>query len=472
MDQEDLVFGYYQKDNTFTDLWVEGNPMNWQTETQWLPRFDYYRLADSFFDNRFVYYQHSGADYATITTDIMVNNPNLFAYMPYDPISNTSGIFSAGRFWTSHELDMPLNFFNAVRLVPYVQGQLAGWSDQLGGGPLLHQPSGAMGRYWGAAGARAEMTFWKKYTGVSSEILNVHGLNNKISLFVDARAAYSNIKLQQIAVQDDLDDNTYEFVRRYLAITSFTGGVLPFPYDPRHYILRNMLSPITGTTDIQASINTVQLGVHQRLQTKRGAAGRRRIVDFMTMDATTTYFPTAARDNFGTPWGLTQYNYQWYIGDRTSIISQGWFEFFKLVGSQPLSNNNVTGYNPNGLNVITTGINLSRPPRANIFLGYTIIDTGPIHTSALNTSISYWLSPKWYGTFGNSYDFGSGVDLATMFTFTRIGADYLTTIGLSVDPQRGSYQAAVQITPRMSPAFRMGSNAAMNSFDTRFAPSQ
>ena len=135
MDQETLAYGIYQKDNQVIDVWTEANPMNWQTETQWLPRVDYYRLGDSFFDDRFTYYQHSGADYATITTDIMVNNPNLFAYMPYDPISNTSGIFSAGRFYTNHELDMPLKFFNAVRLVPYVQGQLVGWTDQLGGGP-------------------------------------------------------------------------------------------------------------------------------------------------------------------------------------------------------------------------------------------------------------------------------------------------------------------------------------------------
>ena len=234
-----------------------------------------------------------------------------------------------------------------------------------------------------------------------------------------------------------------------------------------------MLSPITGTTDVQASINTVQLGIHQRLQTKRGPLGKKRIVDFMTLDAGTTYFPTAARDNFGVPWGQTMYNYQWYLGDRTSIVSQGWFEFWKLVGSSPLSSSSlVNGYNPNGLNVITTGINLMRPPGSNIYLGYTIIDSGPIKTSALNASIQYWLSPKWYGTFSTSYDFGDAVDLGAAFTFTRIGADYLTTVGLSVDPQRMSYQFAVQITPRMSPAFRMGSNAALNSFDTRFAPSQ
>ena len=132
----------------------------------------------------------------------------------------------------------------------------------------------------------------------------------------------------------------------------------------------------------------------------------------------------------------------------------------------------VNGYNPNGMNIITSGISLQRPPRANIFLGYSIIDTGPIKTSALNTTISYWLSPKWYGTFSTSYDFGDAVDLGTMFSFTRIGADYLTTIGLSVDPQRMSYQFAVQMTPRMNGGFSMGSNAALSSFDTRFAPTQ
>ena len=99
------------------------------------------------------------------------------------------------------------------------------------------------------------------------------------------------------------------------------------------------------------------------------------------------------------------------------------------------------GYNPNGLNIITSGVSISRPPRSNIYVGYSIIDTGPIKTSAANVSMSYWLSPKWYGTYATSYDFGDAILLASTFSFTRIGADYLTTIGLAVDPQRlNSYQ--------------------------------
>jgi hypothetical protein len=153
-------------------------------------------------------------------------------------------------------------------------------------------------------------------------------------------------------------------------------------------------------------------------------------------------------------------------------VSAGWFDFFKLVGGTPLSNNLVSGYNPNGLNIITTGISIARPPRANLYVGYSIIDTGPIKTSAANVSMSYWLSPKWYGTYSTSYDFGDAILLASMFSFTRVGADYLATIGLSVDPQRNSYMFAFQITPR-GPGLSMGASSSSTSgLDTRFAPTQ
>ena len=39
------------------------------------------------------------------------------------------------------------------------------------------------------------------------------------------------------------------------------------------------------------------------------------------------------------------YNYQWFLGDRTSIISYGWFEFWNIGGSQPLQQQHRTGYN-------------------------------------------------------------------------------------------------------------------------------
>jgi hypothetical protein len=59
-----------------------------------------------------------------------------------------------------------------------------------------------------------------------------------------------------------------------------------------------------------------------------------------------------------------------------------------------------------------------------------------------------------------------------MFSLTRIGADYLTSIGLSVDPQRQSYMFAFQISPRLSPNVKFGSGVGLNNFDSRYAPTQ
>jgi hypothetical protein len=464
LDQETLAYLIRQKENRAWDVMSEVNLNPWQTESQWLPRGDYYRLGDSLLGNRVTYFQHSGADFANTHPAVEVNNPYLFAYLPYDPISNTSQTLRAGRFYTNHEIDVPFQF-DFIRFIPYVQGQAVGWTNQIGGEPV--------GRVWGGVGARASVMASRAFPKVESEIFNVHGLYHKLNFDVDARDAWSNVKLDTIGVQDDLDDNTYEYVRRYLALTDYAGGLLPPQYDPRHLILRRMMSPISGPTDIQASLESVQMALHQRLQTKRGPEGRRRVIDYMTLDLQSTYFPYSSRDNFGKPFGQNMYNWQWFLGDRTSIVSYGWFEFWNLGGQSLNAATNVSKHNdPFGLNVITTGLSISRPPRGSVYLGYTIIDTGPIDTSALTVSINYWLSPKWYGAFSTVYDFGNAVLLGEMFSFTRIGADYLTTIGLTVDPQRSSYMFAFMLSPRISPNIRFGSGLGMNQFDSRYAPTQ
>jgi hypothetical protein len=461
LDQENLTYLIKQKENVAATVLAETNIQTWQTETQWYPKGDYYRLGDSLLGDRLTYFQHTGADYANVHTAAEVNNKTIFNFLPIDPISNTNGTFQSGRLYTAHELDLPMNF-QFLRLTPYVQGQAVGWNNQIAG----H----AIGRIWGAAGARADMMLWKAYPNVESELLNIHGLNHKIDFVADFRDSYSNVPINSLGVQDDLDDNSYEYTRRYFALTNFIGGILPKQYDPRALLLRRTLSPITGTTDIQASIETLKLGIHQRLQTKRGQEGRRHINDYIAFDLDTTYFPNAARDNFNKPFGQNTYNFEWYIGDRTSIVSYGWFEFWK-VGGDPFLAFNTTDHNdPFGLHIITSGISITRIPKGNIFVGYSIVNTGPINTSALNAQYSYWLSPKWFGTVAESYDFGNGILLAATGSLTRIGADYLTSVGLSVIPLTHTYSFVVSISPRLSPNMQFGSSSGVTRLDSRFAP--
>ena len=461
LDQENLIYAIKQKQNQTLTFHSEVNLQTFNTETQWLPKGDYYRLGDSLLNNRLTYFQHTGVDYANVHTAAEVNNRTLFAYLPTDPISNTNRRFESGRLYTSHEIDAPLNF-EFVRVTPYLQGQAVGWNNQIN--------DHAVGRLWGAFGARGDVTFWRAYPDVESETFNIHGLNHKIDLVADFRDAYSNVNLNSLGVQDDLDDNAYEYTRRYFALTNYVGGILPAQYDPRLLILRRALSPITGTTDIQATIETLKLGIHQRLQTKRGQEGRRHINDYMLFDLDTTYFPQATRDNFGKPFGQNFYNYEWYLGDRTSIVSYGWFEFFKISGNPTFVNNNALRNDPFGLHIVTSGLSITRIPKGNIFIGYTIVNTGPISTSALIGSYSYWMTPKWFGTSSLAYDFGNDYLLAASGSLTRIGADYLTSVGLSVSPLQHSYQFVFEISPRLSPNLRAGSASGLTRLDSRFAP--
>ena len=56
-----------------------------------------------------------------------------------------------------------------------------------------------------------------------------------------------------------------------------------------------------------------------------------------------------------------------------------------------------------------------------------------------------------------SYDFGDGILLGTAFSFTRIGADYLTTdrpVGRSAATEALPF--AVQIVPRISAGHAIG----------------
>ncbi len=482
LDHQTSAYAIRQNENQALSILAKGNLQEFYTDTQWLPKLDYYRIGDSFLGDILTHYSHSGADYANVHTDVMVNNPNLFAFQPFDPISQTSGAFGAGRIWTSHEVDMPLNL-GPFKFTPYAQGQAAGWSGQYNTAlPAYTVPpadvqqlirSGndqLVGRLWGAAGARGNIMLWRAYE-VESEILNVHGLNHKMNFGADYRNAYSTLPLNALGVQDELDDNSYEFVRRYFAFTNYGGGILPPQYNPLLLATRRNLSPISGTTDVLQSMQTVQLNWNHRFQTKRGPEGARRVIDWMILDFSTTYFPQADRDNFGEDWGLNTYNWEWYVGDRTTVFSNGWFEFWDVEGQALNKTNPNRNNDPFGMKIITTGFSSNRPPKGNATISYTILQTGEVNTSALNLSYSYWISPKWYSTFMTSYDFGNGISLGSNISVTRIGADYLTSIGLAIDPQRQSTMVAVEITPRLSPNLRLGQSAGPR-FDSRFAPTQ
>ena len=173
-----------------------------------------------------------------------------------------------------------------------------------------------------------------------------------------------------------------------------------------------------------------RLGARQRWQTKRGPVGRQHVMDWIVFNTDITLFPNPDRDNFGQVAGLLDYDFRWHVGDRTTIVSDGYYDFFSQAPKYT-----------------TIGMFLNRPPRGSIYLGFRSLE-GPISSSVVATSYSYRMSPKWVSTFGTTYDFVASRNIGQNLTLTRIGESFLFSFNVNVDTSKNNIGANVMITPR------------------------
>lgn len=83
------------------------NLQNWYTQSQMLPQLNYYRLGDSILGDRITSFTNAGIDYDSLHTAVEVNNPNVFALLKRDPVTNTYGNFNAGRAYSARNSTCP-----------------------------------------------------------------------------------------------------------------------------------------------------------------------------------------------------------------------------------------------------------------------------------------------------------------------------------------------------------------------------
>jgi hypothetical protein len=320
-----------------------------------------------------------------------------------------------------------------------VLGELAHWGQDIDGD--------AVDRVYGQAGLRASLPMSRVNPAIESGLFNVHGLAHKVTFDAEFSVADSNLNLNQLPLYDPLDDDSIEAFRRRFATNTFGNvstlppGVasIPLRFDERFYALRTgMANWVTApSTEIADDLMALRFGVHQRWQTKRGAPGRRRIIDWIVFDTNITWFPNQQRDNFGTSFGLLDYYGRWHVGDRLTFVSEGIFDFFN-----------------EGQQIVTVGAFLTRPPRGSLYLGMRLLE-GPINSQILSLAYSYWMSPKWVSSFGMSIDFGQDGNLGQNLHITRIGESLLVSAGFTVDASRNSVGANLVVEPRFLPKSRL-----------------
>jgi hypothetical protein len=430
LNQETFVYVKQQDGFAAWTGLVEPRLRTWVTETEWLPRFDGWLLGVSPFQ-MFTYSAHASAAYAQLrpTTEPQFDNQFPVEGQPTQARVDTS------RLDLFQELALPF-YVGPVKMVPYGIVDLTSYSQDLNGNEV--------GRFYGAGGVRASIPFSHLYRDVGSELFNVDGLYHKINLSANYYVAHSDVPFSQLPQLDQLQDNaTNQSIRDITPLQqqfnpNHAFALMNSPlYDPQLYAIRNLILSYTDTLD---TVQALQVDLYQRLQTKRGYPGMEHEVDWMVLDMQGTYFPDPARDNFGEKFGLLQYDYLWNIGDRTSLVSSGFYDTMD-----------------EGARIFTIGVNYNRTDRTTFSLGYRHIY--PLDSDAVSAAVTYIFSPKYAMTASTVYDFGTGQALSNSVVFTRMGSDLQVSLGFTYNVLQNNFGAIFMIVPNLLPSAR---NSAAN----------
>ena len=399
--------------------------------------YNQFKLGEPIFNNRAVWHASVHAGYQRLRQADTPTDP--IDASTFDPLAWEADVdgFTAG---TRHEIDFPTQI-GPVKVVPYLLGDISYWQEALDGSDLA--------RALGQAGVRASLPVWRVDPSIKSILWNVDGLAHKVSFDIDAFFAEASQDLDELALFDQLDDDSQEHFRRRFAFDTFNilpGEDIPLQFDERFFALRSGLqSNVTAaSSEIADDLFTIKLGARQKWQTKRGLPGQQRIIDWITLDTQVSLFPKSDRDNFNSDFGLFNYDFRWYVGDRLSFVSDGHFDFFSQ-----------------GLRTASFGANISRPGNGNAFVGFRTIE-GPISSNILSASMSYRLSDKWGVRAGGQIDFGETGTIGQTLSLIYIGESFLWQFGFNVDHSRDNFGFRFGFEPRFTKSpqlFRPGGQA-------------
>lgn len=421
-----LRYRHYFLGQQMLDIWGQVRLNDFFTETQWLPRLDHYWLGQNVAD-WMTWHSHSQVGYGQLRVASTPTDPQDAAKFQLQPWEQkSSGIQAA----TRQELSLPWDTGHS-KWVPFVSGEAAYWGEDLNGDSL--------GRLTGQAGLRTSLPMWRVAPEVQSSLFNLNGLAHKISFETETWYADTTKELDLLPLYDPIDDNSQEHFRRRLVFNTF-GGTLPAQFDSVDYAARQGMQRYVTATSSQVVTDQLQsrFGVHQRWQTKRGVQGRERISDVVEFDVDAIYFAKPDRDNFGESIGGINYEFRYHVGDRVTLLSDGYYDMFER-----------------GLQATTFGTLISRPLRGDFYVGFTNLD-GPVSAQLLTSTLTYRMNEKWAVVAGSVYDFGPSGSNGHTIGLTRIGESFLLRLGLAVDSGRDNAAFQFALEPRFLPSKGLG----------------
>ncbi|MHC4573604.1 MAG: LPS-assembly protein LptD [Planctomycetota bacterium] len=320
------------------------------------------------------------------------------------------------------ELDMPMAVGQA-KVVPYVAGTFAyedgsGFRTKLGG-----ETAPSEKEIWtGEAGVRVSTQYWKVCPDVESRLWDLHQLRHIIRPYL---TAVGFIESDSVAEQRDV----------------------------------------------------LNVGVSQRWQTKRGAAGNERMVDWMGLDVGFTWVNNSgdtsggpdrfiwnkpfiplvdsysrvlppqdrrSSDIFGPRRNYFSVDYAWRISDTTAILSDMNFDMQSGVVQQ-----------------FDVGFSQLRWPNLSYYIGSRYLrrvenDFGEKGSNAFTFAATYVLDPRYTVIFSQQFDFDFGANVRSDITLIRRYHRLYCGLTYSADESLDKQVVALSIWPQGVPELAVG----------------
>ncbi len=332
---------------------------DWQTLTEYYPQLGYNVIGHSLWDDRLTYFQDSEFSVARYRPDTDLGARGSHTEVVADTI---------------HEIDIPLKL-GPVNLVPFGEVRLSYFSETA-------DRSGSEDRFAARFGGRAAAHAWRVYDGVESDFWDLHGLRHIHVFDAGAYAAANNVRSIDL-----------------------------IPFD-----VAEMGTPVVQGVD---EVGVVDLGWRQRFQTKRGAPGNRRSVDWLVLDLEAVFYnnretPELAPDGRKAN-NRIDFAADWQVTDSASVWSDTNFHL-----------------NDGTLDVFTVGTTITHTPRLSYSVGHRYI---PDADSAQTlVGFDYRINRKWRLRIREYYDFDHGQNAQTDFILSRRLHRWLMRVRMEVDP--------------------------------------
>jgi hypothetical protein len=252
------------------------------------------------------------------------------------------------------------------RVLPYVFGRYTGYTDS----PDKHNAD----RAFVGAGVRVNTQFWKVDNAARSELFDVNRTRHIIEPELHAFTSATNIDPDELWIYDE-------------------------------------------HVDAIRDVSAIQVALRQRWQTKRGAPGRQRSVDFLKVNVEANFFANQPDEVEMEPVGFRGLLYpslpeasiprnsingdaQWRVSDTTILLGD-------------------VQYNMDEQQLATAAIGMiaRRDTRVAYFAGVRYIED--LDSSIITLALSYELTRKYTVGFRQSYDFGDSDNVYSSLSFQR-----------------------------------------------------